>query len=198
MKLLGDMYLLVGLYSDAIKCFDDGAERARLVGDVLWEAMAREGRAVAGVAEAWETRDGSVRSVCTPQGCSLTTLRNCTSLSRTPHPGRDPRPLFVRIILLVARPAALPADNSITIPAGSGRIPDAADGSGWPVSCVHRDRRGPTRVPLHRAVPPNQPIPPPHMDNRRMGQSRPVGAYDAYAASQLPSGAGRRSREGRA
>lgn len=63
MKLLGDMYLLVGLYSDAIKCFDDGAERARLVGDVLWEAMAREGKAVAGVAEAWETRDGSVCQV---------------------------------------------------------------------------------------------------------------------------------------
>lgn len=59
-KLLGDMYLLAGMYSDAIKCFEDGAERCRTVGDVLWEAMAREGRAVAGIGEAWEGRDGSV------------------------------------------------------------------------------------------------------------------------------------------
>lgn len=60
LKLLGDMYLITGMYADAIKCYDDGAERARSVGDVLWEALAREGRAVAGVGEAWETRDGSV------------------------------------------------------------------------------------------------------------------------------------------
>ena len=61
LKLLGDMYLLAGMYGDAIKCFDDGAERCRSVGDVLWEALAREGRAVAGIGEAWEGRDGSVR-----------------------------------------------------------------------------------------------------------------------------------------
>lgn len=60
MKVLGDVYLLVGMYGDAIKCYDDGAERCRVTGDVLWEAMAREGRAVAGIGEAWETRDGSV------------------------------------------------------------------------------------------------------------------------------------------
>jgi len=60
MKLLGDMYLLAGMYSDAIKCFDDGAERCRAVGGVLWEGVAREGRAVAGIGEAWEGRDGSV------------------------------------------------------------------------------------------------------------------------------------------
>ena len=60
MKLLGDMYLLAGMYGDAIKCFDDGAERCRAVGDVLWEGVAREGRAVAGIGEAWEGRDGSV------------------------------------------------------------------------------------------------------------------------------------------
>ena len=59
LKLLGDMYLLAGLYSDAVKCYDDGAERCRTVGDVLWEASAREGRAVAGLGEAWEGRDGS-------------------------------------------------------------------------------------------------------------------------------------------
>ncbi|WVQ96819.1 hypothetical protein IAU59_003926 [Kwoniella sp. CBS 9459] len=59
MKLLGDFYLLAGLYGDAIKCFDDGAERCRSVGDVLWEGAAREGRAVAGIGEAWEGRDGS-------------------------------------------------------------------------------------------------------------------------------------------
>ncbi|TXT13431.1 hypothetical protein VHUM_00798 [Vanrija humicola] len=64
LKLLGDMYLLTGMYGDAIKCYDDGAERARSVGDVLWEALAREGRAVAGVGEAWEGRDGS--NLCTP------------------------------------------------------------------------------------------------------------------------------------
>lgn len=60
LKLLGDMYLLTGMYSDAIKCYDDGAERSRAVGDVLWEAQAREGRAVAGIGEAWQSRDGSV------------------------------------------------------------------------------------------------------------------------------------------
>jgi hypothetical protein len=60
MKLLGDMFLLAGMYADAIKCFDDGAERCRAVGDVLWEGLAREGRAVAGIGEAWEGRDGSV------------------------------------------------------------------------------------------------------------------------------------------
>ncbi|WRT67660.1 uncharacterized protein IL334_004632 [Kwoniella shivajii] len=59
MKLLGDMYLLAGLYGDAIKCYEEGAERCRSVGDVLWEGMAREGRAVAGIGEAWEGRDGS-------------------------------------------------------------------------------------------------------------------------------------------
>ncbi|WVF69319.1 hypothetical protein IAT40_004095 [Kwoniella sp. CBS 6097] len=59
MMLLGDFYLLAGLYGDAIKCFDDGAERCRNVGDVLWEGAAREGRAVAGIGEAWEGRDGS-------------------------------------------------------------------------------------------------------------------------------------------
>ena len=54
------MYLLAGMYGDAIQCYDDGAERCRVVGDVLWEAVAREGRAVAGIGEAWEGRDGSV------------------------------------------------------------------------------------------------------------------------------------------
>lgn len=54
---------MAGMYSDAIKCFDDSAERCRAVGDVLWEAIAREGRAVAGIGEAWEGRDGSVSSV---------------------------------------------------------------------------------------------------------------------------------------
>jgi hypothetical protein len=63
MKLLGDMYLLAGMYGDAIKCFDDGAERCRAVGDVLWEGVAREGRAVAGIGEAWEGRDGSVSCI---------------------------------------------------------------------------------------------------------------------------------------
>lgn len=60
LKLLGDMYLLTGVYADAIRCYDEGAERCRAVGDVLWEALAREGRAVAGIGEAWEGRDGSV------------------------------------------------------------------------------------------------------------------------------------------
>ena len=60
LKLLGDMYLLAGMYADSIRCFDDGAERCRGVGDVLWEAAAREGRAVAGIGESWEGRDGSV------------------------------------------------------------------------------------------------------------------------------------------
>lgn len=60
LKLLGDMYLLTGTYSDAIKCYEDGAERSRAVGDVLWEALAREGRAVAAIGEAWQGRDGSV------------------------------------------------------------------------------------------------------------------------------------------
>ncbi|WVQ81064.1 hypothetical protein IAT38_003171 [Cryptococcus sp. DSM 104549] len=59
LKLLGDMYLLAGMYVDAIKCYDEGAERCRAVGDALWEGVAREGRAVAGVGEAWEGRDGS-------------------------------------------------------------------------------------------------------------------------------------------
>lgn len=63
LKLLGDMFLITGMYSDAIKCYDDGAERCRAVGDVLWEALAREGRAVAGIGEAWEGRDGSVSCV---------------------------------------------------------------------------------------------------------------------------------------
>ncbi|WVQ72946.1 hypothetical protein IAR50_002508 [Cryptococcus sp. DSM 104548] len=59
LKLLGDFYLLSGMYGDAIQCYDDGAERCRAVGDVLWEGTAREGRAVAGIGEAWEGRDGS-------------------------------------------------------------------------------------------------------------------------------------------
>ena len=66
LKLLGDMYLLAGMNSDAIKCYDDGAERCRIVGDVLWEGVAREGRAVAGIGEAWEARDGSVSSFIDP------------------------------------------------------------------------------------------------------------------------------------
>ena len=61
LKLLGDCFLLVGLYTDAIRCYDDGADRCRLGGDVLWEALAREGRAVSAIGEAWEGRDGSVR-----------------------------------------------------------------------------------------------------------------------------------------
>lgn len=60
LKLLGDMYLLTGKYGDAVKCYDEGAEKCRIVGDVLWEGLAREGRAVAGIGEAWEGRDGSV------------------------------------------------------------------------------------------------------------------------------------------
>lgn len=60
LKLLGDMYLLTGKYGDALKCYDEGAEKCRSVGDVLWEGLAREGRAVAGIGEAWEGRDGSV------------------------------------------------------------------------------------------------------------------------------------------
>ncbi|ORY31417.1 hypothetical protein BCR39DRAFT_526584 [Naematelia encephala] len=59
LKLLGDMYLMAGMYGDAIRCFDEGAEKCRVVGDVLWEALAREGRAVAGIGEAWEGMDGS-------------------------------------------------------------------------------------------------------------------------------------------
>ncbi|ODN75626.1 hypothetical protein L198_08156 [Cryptococcus wingfieldii CBS 7118] len=59
LKLLGDFYLLSGMYGDAIQCYDDGAERCRAVGDVLWEGFTREGRAVAGIGEAWEGRDGS-------------------------------------------------------------------------------------------------------------------------------------------
>ena len=62
MKVLGDFYLMVGQYGDAIKCYDDGAERSRVAGDPLWEGVAREGRAVAAIGEAWEARDGSVRS----------------------------------------------------------------------------------------------------------------------------------------
>lgn len=65
-KLLGDMYLVTGLYADALKCYEDGAERCRAVGDVLWEALAREGRAVAGIIEAWEGRDGSTLSTPFP------------------------------------------------------------------------------------------------------------------------------------
>ncbi|WVN88627.1 uncharacterized protein L203_103838 [Cryptococcus depauperatus CBS 7841] len=59
LKLLGDFYLLAGMYSDAIKCFDESAERCKAMGDALWEGVVREGRAVAGVGEAWEGRDGS-------------------------------------------------------------------------------------------------------------------------------------------
>ncbi|CAK9780718.1 unnamed protein product [Cutaneotrichosporon oleaginosum] len=66
LKLLGDMYILTGKYSDAIKCYDEGAEKSRGVGDVLWEALAREGRAVAGIGEAWEGRDGSTHSTPFP------------------------------------------------------------------------------------------------------------------------------------
>ncbi|BEJ13843.1 hypothetical protein CspHIS471_0310170 [Cutaneotrichosporon sp. HIS471] len=66
LKLLGDMYLLTGKYNDAIKCYDEGAEKSRVVGDVLWEALAREGRAVAGIGEAWEGRDGSTHSTPFP------------------------------------------------------------------------------------------------------------------------------------
>lgn len=65
-KLLGDMYLVTGMYADALKCYEDGAERCRAVGDVLWEALAREGRAVAGIIEAWEGRDGSTLSTPFP------------------------------------------------------------------------------------------------------------------------------------
>ena len=54
------MYLVAGLYEDAMKCYDDAAERCRGVGDMLWEAVAREGRAVTGVGQAWGLRDGSV------------------------------------------------------------------------------------------------------------------------------------------
>ena len=60
LKSLGDMYLLAGMYGAAIKCFEDGAERCRGVGDMLWEAVAREGWAVAGIGQAWGLRDGSV------------------------------------------------------------------------------------------------------------------------------------------
>jgi hypothetical protein len=63
LKLLGDMYLVTGSYADAIKCYEDGAERCRAVGDVLWEGLAREGRAVSGIGEAWEGRDGSVSTI---------------------------------------------------------------------------------------------------------------------------------------
>ncbi|GMK53639.1 hypothetical protein CspeluHIS016_0102250 [Cutaneotrichosporon spelunceum] len=66
LKLLGDMYLLTGRYNDAVKCYDEAAEKSRAVGDVLWEALAREGRAVAGIGEAWEARDGSTHSTPFP------------------------------------------------------------------------------------------------------------------------------------
>ncbi|KAL7423194.1 hypothetical protein Q5752_002494 [Cryptotrichosporon argae] len=66
MKLLGDMYLLTGMHADAIRCYDDGAEKCRAVGDVFWEALAREGRAVAGIGEAWEGRDGSNHAIPFP------------------------------------------------------------------------------------------------------------------------------------
>ena len=91
LKLLGDMYLLAGMYGDAIKCLDDASEKCRSVGDVLWEALAREGRAVAGICEAWEGRDGS--SVTQPFPTSpipveiLTHLLSALAcLSRAPLP----------------------------------------------------------------------------------------------------------------
>ena len=82
MKLLGDFYLLVGQYGDAIKCYDDGAERCRVAGDVLWEGVAREGRAVAAICEAWEARDGSVR--LSPSSRAASIALNCKA-------ERDPR-----------------------------------------------------------------------------------------------------------
>ena len=74
MKVLGDFYLLIGQYGDAIKCYDDGAERSRVAGDPLWEGVAREGRAVAAIGEAWEARDASVSTSVLSLYCTLLAL----------------------------------------------------------------------------------------------------------------------------
>ncbi|KAK4685431.1 trafficking protein particle complex subunit 9, partial [Tremellales sp. Uapishka_1] len=118
LKLLGDFYLLAGMYGDAIKCFDEGAEKCRTVGDVLWEAGAREGRAVAGIGEAWEGRDGS--SMSTPFPLSPIPveilshfLSALSSLSRSPLP-------YPPSIL---SPSPHAAQGSLSIPAPSSTSP---------------------------------------------------------------------------
>lgn len=96
-KLLGDMYLVTGMYTNALKCYDDGAERSRAVGDVLWEALAREGRAVAGIIAAWEGRDGSTLSAPFPSSAVPVEILShylsaLACLSRAPLPFLESSP----------------------------------------------------------------------------------------------------------
>jgi hypothetical protein len=92
--MLGDMYLMAGMFGDAIQCYDDGAEKARNVGDVLWEGLAREGRAVAGIGEAWEGRDGSVSdNVSLGKSPTDHLSEHSSTFSLLPDTGRDSHPL---------------------------------------------------------------------------------------------------------
>ncbi|ORX40220.1 transport protein Trs120 or TRAPPC9 TRAPP II complex subunit-domain-containing protein [Kockovaella imperatae] len=115
LKLLGDMYLLAGMYTDAVKCFDDGAERCRSVGDVLWEALAREGRAVAGMGEAWEGRDGSEMTQPFPNSpipieilTHLLSSLACLSRAPLPYPSTilSPSPQAISGSLSFATPSS--------------------------------------------------------------------------------------------
>ncbi|OCF62347.1 hypothetical protein L486_02015 [Kwoniella mangroviensis CBS 10435] len=127
MKLLGDMYLLAGLYGDAIKCYDEGAERCRSVGDVLWEGMAREGRAVAGIGEAWEGRDGSNLDQPFPSSPIPVEILShylsalaCLSRSPLPYPPT----------ILSPSPQAVSGSISFPAPSGSSNPSNVGTGEG--------------------------------------------------------------------
>ncbi|WVQ65923.1 uncharacterized protein L199_004101 [Kwoniella botswanensis] len=129
MKLLGDMYLLAGLYGDAIKCYDDGAERCRSVGDVLWEGMAREGRAVAGIGEAWESRDGSNLAQPFPSSPIPVEILShylsalaCLSRSPLPYPPTILSPSPQAVSGSISFPAPSSSSNPSNVGTGEGLL----------------------------------------------------------------------------
>jgi hypothetical protein len=151
LKLLGDMYLLAGMYSDAIKCFDDGAERCRSVGDVLWEALAREGSRIAvhpceeihvaqeleestpGQTMQWcrsvfRPRRRGGRTICVGCGRLLAHLRYlpCRLRSYLPHP-----------LPLQHQPHPTPFDDLALCPA---RVREIRPKSAWEVAKVGQQR----------------------------------------------------------
>nr|XP_019045803.1 hypothetical protein I302_06194 [Kwoniella bestiolae CBS 10118]OCF24733.1 hypothetical protein I302_06194 [Kwoniella bestiolae CBS 10118] len=129
MKLLGDMYLLAGLYGDAIKCYDDGSERCRSVGDVLWEGMAREGRAVAGIGEAWEGRDGSNLAQPFPTSPIPVEILShylsalaCLSRSPLPYPPTILSPSPQAVSGSISFPAPSSSSNPANVGTGEGLL----------------------------------------------------------------------------
>jgi hypothetical protein len=191
MKVLGDMYLLIGLHGDAIKCYEDGAERSRVVGDVLWEAVAREGRAAAGVGEAWEARDGSV-SVLTgdERGQSYTQTHTpagpVATFLQLSHTRRDPGALSLRSRLPLPCTPSIPTHDPLAFTHGrlgischTQRVGDSR--------CTRRHRRGSPCLPLHGLISAHRPLPAGHLVRRRMGVHRPVISHVAFSPPVVSS-----------